>query len=306
MTRFLPVFAMLGAILLWSTAAPFTKLALGYVGVWEVIVFRLAVAAAFMWAVVLIAFGLINLRKVGPWPFLMGVFEPGLVTTFIVIGIAHTSAVNGAVVWGILPVTQPILARLVLKEPLQLPVVIGAVFAVGGAALLFSTKQSEGTGTLFGDAMLVLAVLSAAGNQLLARRVAQRMRNPLVVTACQMVTAAVIAAVLFTATASDGATAYANVTLPVFGLLCYLVVTTAGPFMLYNYSLQHLPVGAISLFAPLAGPLGALWAGLLLDDVVSPVGIAAIVVILTGAMMPSLAPIIRARLRRPRGFATGD
>lgn len=215
--------------------------------------------------------------------------------------IAQTSAVNGAVVWGILPVTQPVLARLVLKEPLQPTVAIGAVFAVSGAALLFATKQADGSGTLFGDLLLLGAVLSAACNQLLARRVAQRQRKPILVTACQMATASIIALVLF-ALYVEPATAYKGVTVGGFGLLCYLTLTTAGPFLLYNIALQHLPVGAISLFAPLAGPLGALWAALLLGDIVSPVGLAAIVIILAGALMPTVVPMW-ARQRGARGHA---
>lgn len=301
MIRFLPVVAMLGAITLWSTAAPTTKLAFQFAGVWEIVAFRIVLAALVMWTLVLLAYGLVNLRRVGPWPFVMGILEPGMVTVFIVLGVSHTSAVNGAVVWGILPVTQPLLARLILKEPLQPTVAAGAVLAFSGAALLFATKQADGSGSLYGDLLLVCAVLSAACNQLLARRVAQRQRNPIVVTACQMVTASVIALALFALNA-EPATAYEGITLGAFGLLCYLALTTAGPFLLYNFALQHLPVGAISLFAPLAGPLGALWAALLLGDVVNPLGLIAIAIILTGALMPTAVPMMveRHRLRRVR------
>jgi len=298
MSRLLPVLAMLGAILLWSTTAPGTKFALQFAGVWEIVVFRIALAALAVWTLVLLTYGFINLRRVGPWPFVMGILEPGMVTVFLVSGVAHTSAVNGAVVWGVLPVTQPVLARLILKEPLRPTVAIGAVLAVSGAALLFASKQADGSGNLYGDLLLVGAVVSAACNQLLARRVAQRQRNPIVVTGCQMATASVIALALFVLNV-EPATAYEGMTIGVFALLCYLALTTAGPFLLYNFALQHLPVGPISLFAPLVGPLGALWAALLLHDVVSPIGLAAIGIILTGALLPTVIPMLARRRENP-------
>lgn len=293
---------MLGAITLWSTTAPMTKFTLQFAGVWEIVLFRVALAATAMWAIALVVYGLVSLRRVGPWPFIMGILEPGMVTVFLVLGVSQTSAVNGAVVWGILPVTQPLLARLILKEPLQRSVAVGAVLAVGGTAMLFASKQADGSGTLQGDLFLVCAVLAAACNQLLARRVAQRQRNPVVVTGCQMTTATCIAVILF-ALFGDPGSAYDGMSIGVFGLLCYLALTTAGPFFLYNYALQHLPVGAVSLFAPLVGPLGAIWAALVLGDVVNPAGLIAIAVILAGALMPTLLPMLGARVRKRRDGA---
>lgn len=280
---------MLGATALWASSPTSNKLAFRFAEVPDVIAFRICGAALVLWLAGLLLFRRnYALSRVGWRPLAMGVLEPGLVTVFIALGVANTSAVNAAVVWSILPVTQPLLARLVLGEPVQRSVLAGAVLAVSGSALLFALKQQEGSGTLFGDLMLLTGVMCAASNQLIARTVATRVRDPLVTTCYQLLTASVLALGLlaFHGGPSIGPAALETADL---AILFLLILTTAGPFFLYNTALQHLPVGRISLFAPLSGPLGASIASLVFDEPLGAGVIGAIALVLSGAMLPPLA-----------------
>ncbi|MEM7403713.1 MAG: DMT family transporter [Pseudomonadota bacterium] len=278
--------AMLGAIMLWASSASASKTALAYISVPEGVAFRIIGAALLLW---LIGFVILrrDYRLRSRKPLLMGVLEPALVTFFIMTGIAHTSAVNAAVVWGILPVTQPLLGRLFLGEPIQRSVAVGAVLAVGGTLLLFATKQSDGTGTLYGDLLLVCAVGAASINQMLARTVAKAEQNPLLTTSYQMVTASILAGgyLLMNLPESGLLAAVPLSAAPVFALL---IITTAGPFFLYNYAMQTMPIGRISLFAPLSGPIGAVIATIVFSEPVNGWILLAISLSLSGALLPTL------------------
>ena len=276
---------MLGAALLWAAAPTGNKWALADISVAEVVAFRIVAGATFLWSVGL-ALGR-SFRWRGPLPLVMGILEPWLVTFFAVLGLEHTSAVNAAVVWGITPLTQPLLARAVLKEPLQASVMLGAVLAVAGVSLLFMAKSLDGTGSLLGDFFLICAVASAAVNQLIARRIALRYRQPTAVTAYQLLSASLLALV-YLAIFVPPSTAYAGADNSTYAVLCFLALATAAPFFLYNYALQSLSVGRASLFGPLTGPLGVVIATLAFGEPVDAVIVAAIVIALAGAFTPTL------------------
>ena len=67
-----------------------------------------------------------------------------------------------------------------------------------------------------------------------------------------------------------------------------MILTTAGPFFLYNYALQYLSVGRVSLYAPLTGPVGVVIATVAFGEPVDALIVAAIVMALGGAFLPSL------------------
>jgi len=279
---------MVGAILLWGSSTTAGKLVLDTVSVPEIVAFRILGGAVVLWTGGLLLRQ--KFRLSSPVPIIMGILEPGLVTFFIVLGLYYTSAVNAAVVWGIMPLTQPILARLFLKEPIKPVIVVGAVLAIGGTALLFYAKHQAGTGNLLGDFYLVVGVLCACANQMLARRMATTHRAPIVTTAYQLLSASVLALIfLFSVTAP--AEAYQDIDGFHYGLLWYLVLCTAGPFFLYNFALQYMSVGHVSLFAPLSGPIGVLLAAIVFNEPADWVIVSAIVLAMVGAFIPTMAAV---------------
>jgi drug/metabolite transporter (DMT)-like permease len=277
---------MLGAAVMWAAAPTCNKWVLVDVSVAEVVAFRIVAAAIFLWGVGLALGRSFHWR--GPLPLVMGILEPWLLTFFIVLGLEYTSAVNAAVVWGITPLMQPFLGRAVLKEPLQASVMVGAVLAVAGVSLLFTAKSLDGTGSLLGDFFLLCAVACAAANQLIARTIALRYRQPIVITAYQLLSASFLALV-YLAIFVPPSTAFAGADAVTYAVLCFLALATAAPFFLYNYALQTLSVGRISLFGPLSGPLGVVIATLAFGEPVDAVIVVAIIIALAGALTPVFA-----------------
>jgi drug/metabolite transporter (DMT)-like permease len=276
--------AMLAAMLLWGTSPTATKYVLADLGTSEIYAFRVVGGALVLWCISILIYK--KVRWHGFAPLIMGFFSPGLVTLFIVLGLSYTSAINGSVVWGVLPVVQPLLARIFLQEPIEGSVMAGAVLSIIGITILFLLKNQDGSGSLFGDFLLLCGVLSATASQILARKVAVEHGKPIVTTSYQMLVAALLGiGILVFTTPLDSA--YQSVDVPIFFLLCYLVLTSAGPYFLSNYALQNMSVGRSALFSPLAGPIGVTFAMFIFREPMDAWIFIAILVALAGAFLPT-------------------
>ena len=166
----LATLAMLGAVLLWSSATPSTKFALAEIAVAEFVMLRLALAGCALWLIVLATRTPANLRSVGWRPLVMGLLEPGLVTLLVAIGLTMTSPVSGSVFWSLTPLLMPVLGRVVLGEPIEAMVLFAAVLAFGGTMILVWGQAQHGGGSMIGDLFVASGVLASAINGLLARR----------------------------------------------------------------------------------------------------------------------------------------
>ncbi len=284
--------AMLGAIFLWGTSPTVSKLVLADVGSVEIYTFRVVGGAILLWCVSIFVYR--QIRWNGIAPLIMGFFSPGLVTLFIIFGLSLTSAVNGSVVWGVMPVVQPLLARFFLKEPLEKSVFAGACLSIVGVAILFVLKNEDGSGSLLGDGLLLCGVACATVSQILARRVAVRQGAAIVTTSYQMLVASVLGlGILLIATPIQDA--YQTVDIPIFLLLCYLILTSAGPYLLSNYALQNMSLGRSALFTPLSGPIGVIFASIVFQESMSIWIFLAILVALAGAFLPTCMSYLAVR-----------
>ncbi len=283
----MPVLAMFLAAMLWSSSIIGSKLAVLELAITEVVAGRFLFAAAMMWGVVLLTRQPVHLSQARR-PLLMGMLDPGLVSLFLVWGLQHTSAVNAAVFWALMPVVMPLAARLVLGEAVNPVVVVGAVVAFSGAMLLMGVNQASGDGDLFGDMLAISGVMCGVASALLARRVAQQQGNAMVTTAWQM-TMALVIGFLALVLLEQSAASLEHISRGPLVLLVYLgMIATAGPFFLLNYALRRMPVGQASLYASLVGPLSVPLAVLVLGETIQVMEIAAIAIVMLGVFLPSL------------------
>jgi drug/metabolite transporter (DMT)-like permease len=293
----MPTLAMLLAVLLWSSVVIAGKAAVTALPFSAVATARFLLGAALLWLIVLATRRAVRLEGAGPRLF-MGLLDPGLVSLLVLWGLSLTSALNVAVFWSLMPVIMPLLARLFLGERVSLPVVGGALLALAGTALLVSRRSGLGEGSLLGDGIALCGILCACANQLLARRVAQKSGAPVVTTAWQ-ISAAIVIGALGMALLTEPAQLPAPDPQIALVVLYLGTVGTAGPFLLYNYALRYLPVGRISLFPALSGPMAVPMAALLLGEPIAAWDIVAVAIVLAGAALPSAFAWTAARRRAP-------
>ena len=289
--------AMLLASFFWASMAVGNKAVLATVIFAEVALIRFIGTTLVLGSVQAARGQAKGFLQVGPWPFIMGVLEPGMVSVLMLWGASHTTAINAAMIWALPPIIQPFLGRLVLKEPIHPPVVAGAVLTVLGTLLLFRGQSAAGGGSLFGDMLLLCGVGCSMVNQLIARKVAVRHGRPLAVTTAQFCSASVIGLVVLFVLVRP-VEPFADITPHTAWLLFFLIFATAAPFSLYNYALARLPIGRVSLFTPLIGPMGAVMAVVILGETLGAWDIGAIAIVMVGAFMPTIVARIPPLARR--------
>ena len=294
----MPVLAMLLAVVLWSSSLVGSKAAVMHMSIGEVVGGRFMLAAAVMWAMVLITRQPVKLRE-APRPLMMGMMDPGLVSVLMVWAMHHTSAINVAMFWALMPLIMPIAGRIVLREAINPNVMFGAVLAFAGALLLVQANQASGEGDLFGDFLAICGVLAAVGTSLIGRRVAQTQGRPMVTTAWQM-TMSLGIGLLALNFLQGPAAPMETLDTDIVILMLYLGgIATAGPFFLLNFSLSRLPVARTSLFASLVGPLSVPMAAFFLGETIQILEIAAIAIVMLGVAVPTLlGPHVLGRLQK--------
>ena len=279
---------MLGAVCLWSSATPVTKLAVAEIAVGEFVTLRLALAAVALWLIVAVTGAKAHLRGVGWRPLVMGLLEPGLVTLVVSFGLTMTSPVNGSVFWSLTPLLMPLLGYLVLGERLEMTVLAAAAMAFAATMLLVWGQNEHGGGSWLGDLCVAGGVIASAVNALLARRTAQAGANPLVTSCWQLTSGAMLTALLMAFFPATGAHVF-DASRPALISLIYLgLVVSGGVYILSNYALRHLPVGRVGLFSCLVGPVGTAMAALLLGTKLSTLDLVALAIVVGAVLLPSV------------------
>ena len=293
----MPILAIVLATACWASTMVANKLAVEFLAVTEITGMRFLIGAVLMFLLAATAGQLGGLRRIGPGPIVMGLLEPGMAALFLVWGVANTSVVSASVIIGTVPILMPVLGWLVLREPIRASILLGAVTAVAGTILLVQGQGDHGGGSLKGDLLCVVAVMFICANQLVARRVAQPHGSAAAVSALQLTVAGLLS-LLVLVTFERPPVYLARFDYEIAALIAFIgVMGGAIPFVLYNFSLRHMPVGQVGLFVSLVAPMGAVMAWGYLGTPVTMTDAGAIGMVVFGVLLPSLLERRGARLR---------
>jgi len=248
----LPLAALITASLFWGTAVSVTKYALRGFGPITLLAISLIAGTAVLWTIVILR----GHRPPPPWrrAVLLGLFEPALAYTGDLLGLARTSAANGALLSGLESVFIVLLAAVFLRERITGRIAAALALALAGVATLEGTGSFAGAG--LGDLLVLAGVFSAAAYTIVARGIGDE-SDPLTVTACQFTTATILilpAVALVWATHAETAPSHVAAR---FWL--------AAIFLLYNYAIARVraaPASVIVNLIPVFGLASAvLWLG---------------------------------------------
>jgi drug/metabolite transporter (DMT)-like permease len=183
---------------------------------------------------------------------------------------------------------QPFVARIFLKEQIEIKVIIGAFITVIGTYLLLTSQSKSGAGNYLGDLIIFLGILCASTNEVIGRRFMQTKVNQLSVNTFQYFTGFVLSfLILFIIwpNSSFDYTFHLEFTPSVMAALTLSFITFAA-YLFYNYALRRVPIGRISLMYPLTGPIGATSAWIVIDAEITLKIFIALVIILIGTIIP--------------------
>ena len=278
------------ACIFWSFNPVANKIALDEIAVPQLVFMRTFLSAIIMLIVTLCMGHGFRLKQIGWRPFLLGVLDPGLTSLFFVTSLTLVSASNTVLVMALMPFSQPIIARLVLKEEVQLSIGFGAILVLFGFSLFFLGENIITKDSLLGNVLLMTVFFLFTFSQLITRKIMLTKISTFVVTSSQMVSASVI---MFLNLMFFG-----NLELPfqassgTIMTFVYLVFSLAIPFFLYNQAMRHIPVGMASLFLVLVIPLGFLFAAIFTGEEITLFKTTGAVLVMIGVVLPQLLQIV--------------
>jgi O-acetylserine/cysteine efflux transporter len=183
-----PTASLVVAAALWGAAITGTKYAVRGFGPATLLAVELLFATVVLWVMLLRR----GYRPPSSWRLTtaLGVLEPGLAYLCQTFGLTRTSAGNGALIAGLEAPLVVALALLVLSERLTARLGVSLIGGLLGVAVLDAGGWMSGA--IFGDVLVLLGALSAAGYTIVARR-AGATEDGLVLTAHQFAIATALA-----------------------------------------------------------------------------------------------------------------
>jgi O-acetylserine/cysteine efflux transporter len=249
----LPLAALIIASLFWGTAVSVTKYALGGFGPVTLLAISLIAGTAVLWTIVILR----GHRPPLPWrrAVLLGLFEPALAYAGDLLGLARTSAANGALLSGLESVFIVLLAAVFLRERITVRITVALALALAGVATLEGTGSFAGAG--LGDLLVLAGVLSAAAYTIVARGMGDE-SDPLTVTACQFTTATILVLPAVTVVwAMHVETAPSHVAARFWLAAIFVgVIGYAASFVLYNYAIVRVRAAPASIIVNLIPVFG--------------------------------------------------
>ena len=284
-------FAMFGAVIGFGSGPPFVKLALKEFYVVDLLALRFGIAFLLMLIFALIMRVDLSVKKIGLIPFLMGLLNPFLVTLGFHIGLLLTSPVNGVAIISTMPIMQPFIARIFLKEKIEIKVIFGAFITIIGTYILLSSQTNSGNGNYLGDFIIFSGMTLASINEVIGRKKMQTNVNQLGVNTYQYFTGFILSfLVLFIIwpNSSYNYTFHLNLSPSTLSAIL-LAFITFGAYLFYNFALRRVKVGRISLMYPLTGPIGATASWLVVDAPITAKVFISLGIILLGTIIPYIS-----------------
>ena len=274
------------ACFLWSLNPVANKVALVDIAVPQLVFMRAVFAALILLAVALYAGHRFRPKEIGWRPFVLGILDPGLTSLLFVTSLTVLSASNTVLIMALMPFSQSILGRMVLKEDFQSSVWTGGVVAIFGLAIFFIGEDFNGSESIWGNALLLTVFCLMAVSQLLTRKIMISEIPTILATTSQMFSAATVLLVnmlLFGDLDSPLQASSGTIM-----TLVYLVFSMAIPFFLYNQAMRHIPVGMASLLLVLIIPFGFLFAAIFLGEEITLLKSSGALLVMIGVALPQI------------------
>ena len=277
---------ILVACFLWSLNPVANKVALVDIAVPQLVFMRAVFAALILFSVALFTGHNLRPKQIGWRPFLLGILDPGLTSLLFVTSLTVLSASNTVLIMALMPFSQTILGRMVLKEDFQSSVWIGGVLAIFGLAIFFIGEDFNGSESLWGNALLLTVFCLMAVSQLLTRKIMITEIPTILVTTSQMFSAATVLLIYLLIFGDlDSPLQASSGTIMT---LVYLVFSMAIPFFLYNQAMRHIPVGMASLLLVLIIPFGFLFAAIFLGEEITLLKSSGAALVMIGVGLPQI------------------
>lgn len=283
------------SLVVWQSGLIVQKLLVAQSNIGTLMLLQLAGAALVMWAFLAAIGGLPRMSRRSLLNVCWGLMAPGLAFALGIAGAARTDGASVALIWGLFPLIAPVIARVLIGEPLNRMVVAGGLITLAAVGLLTVVRADSGTSDPLGNLLVLAAVTTASLNAVIGR-VMNRGPARWYQVATLQVTGAVVAGVGLTLVTGWSPPALDRP--EQMAALGYLVLfMTVGNFFAYNLALTRIPVAWIGLGGAISPIIGLASARILLGTPVGAAEIGCAGLIAAGVAVPIIASMLKSRRR---------
>ncbi|RSK28107.1 DMT family transporter [Bacillus sp. HMF5848] len=226
--------------------------------------------------------------------FIAGIFGVFAHHLFLALGLTTSTAANGGLILGLVPLSTAVLAVIFLKERLTVAKVIGITLALIGIYIMQGRSLA---GITLGDIYLFAAVLAQAISFILIKKMTDRVDSRQM-TGMMLVSGSVL--LLTVSPFLDNQPSFKIIEVPLFVWFVFVlsaVLATSMGHMLYNYAIHRLGAAETSIFNNLTPLFALVGASVLLQETIHTEQIVGFIFIVSGVMLGTgtLEVIIRSR-----------
>jgi drug/metabolite transporter (DMT)-like permease len=288
------VLAGLGVVVLWASAFAAIRVAAPQLGVIGLSFVRLVVATVALVAVApFLRVRLPHRRDLG-WIVACGAFGMAAYQLLLNAGERHVPAGTASVIVAAAPLVSVAVARILFHERVTIVTIVGSAIALGGVAVVCLARAGV---SVSAAVWIVVAAMVVQGiYHPLQRPLLARYRGLEVATYCM-----VAGTVMTVPLVPFGWSQLAHASTGGWIAAIYLgLAPSALGFVLWAYTVGHLPIASATSLLYLVPPVAVLIAWIWLGEVPTPVELAGGIIVIVGVGTIARGDALRQRWRRVR------
>ena len=291
MSRFWVILSVTLAMVFWGITFVAFKFANESFDPIAIVFIRLIISIPFLFGFAWLSRRMMKIRRGDfKWFLLLAIFEPFIYFLGEAFGLSMVSSTLGSIIIATIPLFVPIAAYLIFREILSVTNIIGLIISFGGVIMVVMATEGKLTGNLNGILLMFVAVISAVGYTLMAKKLVADY-NGIIITAWQSTLGAIMFLplfLIFEVRTLD----FSVVTRDSFYALLYLGIFGSGVcFILFTTAIRELGASRANVFANLVPVVTAILAYFMLDEAMPALKISGIFVVLGGLLLTQLTSI---------------
>lgn len=280
-----PYVALVLSMIFWSFSFVWFKIANRHYDPITIIFIRLCISVIILSSYLWITNGFTGVKKADRKYFLLlAVFEPFLYFLGESFGLTYVSSTVGSVIISTIPVFAVIFAWVIYREKLKLINYIGVIVSFAGVLIFITSGSGTISMNLKGLALMLLAVISALGYNMVLHRLASSY-NPVSIVNIQNVIGIVLFLPIFLISDLKKLIDTGIVAESFTSVVLLAVFASSGAFVLFAIAMKHVGISRANVFANLIPVFTALFAFLVLGDRLTLRNAAGMVIVIAGLFL---------------------
>lgn len=277
--------AIMFAVLFWALSFIWFKIANVEYRPITIVFLRVVISTALLTIYLLLTKGFQKVRKSDyKWFFLMAFLEPFIYFLGESYGLTYVSSTVASVLIATIPIFVAIGGWILYRERLSIINYSGILLSFSGVIIFIFTRDGRLTFEIRGLLLMFLAVLSAVGYSLVLKKLVENY-SPVFIVNTQNLIGALLFLPLFLFTELKHYPGTDLTSKAFLAILQLSVFTSAGAFILFSYVVKNLGVTKANAFANAIPVLTALFAFLMLGELMTPQQYIGMVIVVAGLFL---------------------